>query len=194
MVGRRAGFWAPCWRDPTVIYGFAGGTAPTWSAPGRNLWRPVGAARRRYMALPERRRQQGRPPGGILGALLAWPDGDIWLCRRGGANRSRRRQMAARNFCEDFAPRNEAARLCGERGANRVPKNSGGITSAAVNLSEKLTILHVLPKPLPSKSPPEIFFEALQRAPSGFGKVPCGIGRVHPPSPTGNSHPGAGSR
>ena len=27
--------------------------------------------------------------------------------------------MAAQNFCEDFAPRNEAARLCWERGANR---------------------------------------------------------------------------
>ena len=30
--------------------------------------------------------------------------------------------MAARNFCEDFAPRNEAARPCGERGANRAAK------------------------------------------------------------------------
>jgi len=28
-------------------------------------------------------------------------------------------QTPARNFCEDFAPRNEAARLCGGRGANR---------------------------------------------------------------------------
>ena len=27
--------------------------------------------------------------------------------------------MTARNFCEDFAPRNDGARLCGERGANR---------------------------------------------------------------------------
>ena len=65
--------------------------------------------------------------------------------------------MAARNLCEDFAPRNEAARLCGERGANRAaekpaacrercgisvkfllpqidaPKNSGRITSTAAN-------------------------------------------------------------
>ena len=32
--------------------------------------------------------------------------------------------MAARNFCEDFAPRNEAARLCGERGANRAAEKA----------------------------------------------------------------------
>ena len=38
----------------------------------------------------------------------------------------RRRQMAARNFCEDFAPRNEAARLCGERGANRAAEKAAG--------------------------------------------------------------------
>ena len=68
--------------------------------------------------------------------------------------------MAAQNFCEDFAPRNEAARLCGERGANRAaekaaggrwrrgisvkillpgieaPKNSGRITSTAANESK----------------------------------------------------------
>ena len=33
-----------------------------------------------------------------------------------------RLQAAAQNFCEDFAPRNEAARLYGERGANRAAK------------------------------------------------------------------------
>ena len=68
--------------------------------------------------------------------------------------------MAARNLCEDFAPRNEAARLCWERGANRAaemsaegeirngspavqirknseaPKNSGRITSTAANESK----------------------------------------------------------
>ena len=110
MVGRRAGFWAPCWRGPTAIYGFAGVAAPTGSAAERDFGRPVGVARRRYMALPAWRRQQGRPPSGILGALLAWPDGRLRLCRRGGANmvgrrrKAGRRQAAARNFCEDFAP------------------------------------------------------------------------------------------
>ena len=34
--------------------------------------------------------------------------------------------MAARNFCEDFAPRNEAARLCGGRGANRAAEKAAG--------------------------------------------------------------------
>ena len=34
--------------------------------------------------------------------------------------------MAAQNFCEDFAPRNEAARLCGERGANRAAEKVAG--------------------------------------------------------------------
>ena len=34
--------------------------------------------------------------------------------------------MAARNFCEDFAPRDGAARLCGERGANRAAKKAAG--------------------------------------------------------------------
>ena len=100
------------------------------------------------MALPAGRRQQGRPPGGILGALLAWPDSDIWLCRRDGANMVGRRaefvapcwrgptviygfagraaptwsagkHAAALNFCEDFAPRDGGTRPCGERGANR---------------------------------------------------------------------------
>ena len=54
----------------------------------------------------------------------------------GRRRKAGRRQAAARNFCEDFAPRNEASRLCGERGANRVPKNSGRITSTAANESE----------------------------------------------------------
>ena len=38
----------------------------------------------------------------------------------------RRRQMAAQNFCEDFAPRNEAARLCRGRGANRAAEKVAG--------------------------------------------------------------------
>ena len=41
--------------------------------------------------------------------------------RRG---KDRRWQAAARNFCEDFAPRNGAARVCGERGANRAAEKS----------------------------------------------------------------------
>ena len=32
-----------------------------------------------------------------------------------------------RNRCEDFAPRNGAARLCGERGANRAAVKSTGL-------------------------------------------------------------------
>ena len=32
----------------------------------------------------------------------------------------------ARNFCEDFAPRDEAARLCEERGANRAAVKAAG--------------------------------------------------------------------
>ena len=34
--------------------------------------------------------------------------------------------MAARNLCEDFAPRNDGARLCGERGANRAAEKTAG--------------------------------------------------------------------
>ena len=34
--------------------------------------------------------------------------------------------MAARNFCEDFAPRNGVSRLCGERGANRAAEKAAG--------------------------------------------------------------------
>ena len=34
--------------------------------------------------------------------------------------------MAARNFCEDFAPRNDGARLCGGRGANRAAEKAAG--------------------------------------------------------------------
>ena len=34
--------------------------------------------------------------------------------------------MAAQNFCEDFAPRNEAARLFGGRGANRAAEKAAG--------------------------------------------------------------------
>ena len=38
--------------------------------------------------------------------------------------KGRRRQAAARNLCEDFAPRDEAARVCGERGANRAAEKA----------------------------------------------------------------------
>ena len=71
MVGRRAEFVAPCWRGPTVIYGFAGGAAPTWTAAGQDLSQTVGVVRRWDKALPAGQRQHGRPAGGILGALLA---------------------------------------------------------------------------------------------------------------------------
>ena len=50
---------------------------------------------------------------------------------RGAGSKSRRGkagrwQVAARNFCEDFAPRDGAARLCGERGANRAAEKPAG--------------------------------------------------------------------
>ena len=86
--------------------------------------------------MPAGQRQHGRPPGGIRGALLAWPDGDISVCRRDSANRSRRWHAPAQNFCEDFAPRNEAARLCWERGANRAAEMSAAGHAAARNLCE----------------------------------------------------------
>ena len=86
MGGRRAEFEAPCWRGPAGLQGFAGGKAPTWTAAERNSRRPVGVARRCFKALPAARRQHGRPPSGIRGALLAWLGGGLRLCRRQGAN------------------------------------------------------------------------------------------------------------
>ena len=53
--------------------------------------RPVGVARRWDKALSAGRRQHGLAASGIRGVLLAWPDGGIRLCRRGGANMGRRR-------------------------------------------------------------------------------------------------------
>ena len=44
--------------------------------------------------------------------------------------------MAAQNFCEDFAPRNEAARLCWERGANRAAEMSAAGHAVARNFCE----------------------------------------------------------
>ena len=38
----------------------------------------------------------------------------------------RKNRLAARELCEDFAPRNGAARVCGERGANRASKKPAG--------------------------------------------------------------------
>ena len=38
--------------------------------------------------------------------------------------KGRRRQAAARYLCKDFAPRNGAARLCEERGANRAAEKA----------------------------------------------------------------------
>ncbi len=43
--------------------------------------------------------------------------------RLGKAGRPR---AAARKLCEDFAPRNGAARVCGERGANRAREKAAG--------------------------------------------------------------------
>ena len=91
MGRRRAGFEAPCWRGPAVDQGFAGGMAPTWAGAGWDSGRPVGVVRRWIKALPAGRRQHGPAPGGIRGALLAWSDGGLRLCRRGGANMGRRR-------------------------------------------------------------------------------------------------------
>ena len=91
MGRRRAEVGAPCWRGPTVDQGLAGGAAPTWAGAGRDSGRPVGVARRWDKGLPAGRRQHGPAPGGIRGALLAWSDGGIRGCRRGGANMGRRR-------------------------------------------------------------------------------------------------------
>ena len=43
--------------------------------------------------------------------------------RLGKAGRAR---VSAQDLCEDFAPRNGAARVCGERGANRALKKPAG--------------------------------------------------------------------
>ena len=67
MGWRRAGVGAPCWRDPTVDQGFAGGAAPTWAGAGRDLRRPVGVARRWGKGLPAGRRQHGPAAGVIKG-------------------------------------------------------------------------------------------------------------------------------
>ena len=43
--------------------------------------------------------------------------------------------MAAQILCEDFAPRDEAARVCGERGANRAAeKATGGKRRRGINV------------------------------------------------------------
>ena len=86
MDGLRAGFEAACWRGKAVLQAFAGGAAPTWTAAGWDLRRPVGVARRYFKALTAARRQNGRSPGGIRAGLLAWQGGASRLCRRRGAN------------------------------------------------------------------------------------------------------------
>ena len=53
--------------------------------------RPVGMVRRWDKGLPTGRRQHGPAASGIRGVLLAWPDGGLRLCRRGGANMGLRR-------------------------------------------------------------------------------------------------------
>ena len=50
---------------------------------------------------------------------------------QGGGSKPRlekgdRRRVTARELCEDFAPRNGAARVCRERGANRASEKPAG--------------------------------------------------------------------
>ena len=100
MDGRRAEFEAACWRGPAVLQSFGAGTAPTWTAAGRNSRRPVGVARRYFKPLPAARRQHGRPTGGIQGGLLAWPGGTSRFCRRAGANMDGRRVAGSAQAAE----------------------------------------------------------------------------------------------
>ena len=73
MGAGRVGKGGSCWRGPTEDKGFASRATPTWAPAGRQNPSFVGVARRRIKALPARRRQHGLAPGGIRGALLAWP-------------------------------------------------------------------------------------------------------------------------
>ena len=57
MGAGRAGKGGPCWRAPTMDYGFASRATPTWAGARRDSGRPVGVARRKTKALPGGRRQ-----------------------------------------------------------------------------------------------------------------------------------------
>ena len=86
MGAGSAGKGGPCWRAPTMDYGFASRATPTWAGARRDSGRPVGVARRRIKALRAGRRQHGRRRRGKGRALLAWPDGGLRLCGQDDAN------------------------------------------------------------------------------------------------------------
>ena len=86
MGAGSAGNGGSCWRGSTEEKGFAGRATPTWAPAARERAGLVGVALRRIKALPGGRRQHGLAPGGIRGALLAWPDERQRLCREGDAN------------------------------------------------------------------------------------------------------------
>ena len=71
MVGRRSGFWVPCWRGPTVIYGFAGEVAPTGVAGGR--WRRGISVK---ILLPETKPQGFAGGGEQIAPLKKPPEAD----------------------------------------------------------------------------------------------------------------------
>ena len=86
MGAGSAGKGGPCWRAPTMDYGFASRATPTWAGARRDSGRPVGVARRRIKALRAGRRQHGCRQRGKWRVLLAWLDGRKRLCRKGDAN------------------------------------------------------------------------------------------------------------
>ena len=86
MEGRLALCKAHCWRGPTKGQGLAGCKAPTWKAARHFARHIVGAARRWNKGLRDARRQHGRPPGALQGALLAWPNEGTRACGEGDAN------------------------------------------------------------------------------------------------------------
>ena len=86
MGASSAGKGRPCWRAPTMDYGFAGRVTPTWVPAARERAGLVGVARRWIKALRAGRRQHGRRQCGKGRALLACPDDGLRLCREGDAN------------------------------------------------------------------------------------------------------------
>ena len=86
MGAGSAGKGGPCWRTPTMDYGFAGRVTPTWVPAARERAGLVGVARRWIKALRAGRRQHGRRQCRKGRALLAWPDGGLRLCGQDDAN------------------------------------------------------------------------------------------------------------
>ena len=86
MGAGSAGKGGPCWRAPTMDYGFAGRVTPTWVPAARERAGLVGVARRWIKALRAGRRQHGRRQCRKGRALLAWPDEGLRLCGQGDAN------------------------------------------------------------------------------------------------------------